>query len=53
MSGYAYVATVPWSDDFRLFLVGLLRLFSVTSAWTVRIVFPAREELESPCWPTR
>jgi hypothetical protein len=56
-----YVATVPWSDDFRLFLVGHLRLLSVTPAWTVRIVFPralqrviseyegvVREELEGP-----
>jgi hypothetical protein len=56
-----YVATVPWSDDFRMFLVGHLRLLSVTPAWTVRIVFPpplqrviseyegvVREELESP-----
>jgi hypothetical protein len=56
-----YVATAPWSDDFRQFLVGHLRLLSVTPAWTVRIVFPpalqrviseykrvVREELESP-----
>lgn len=56
-----YVAMVPWSDDFRLFLVGHLRLLSVMPAWTLRVVFPqalqrviseyegvVREELESP-----
>jgi hypothetical protein len=55
-----YVATKPWSDDFRSFLVGHLRLLAVTATWTLRLVFPpsltrvvpdyrraAHEELES------
>jgi hypothetical protein len=56
-----YVATVPWTDDFRTFLVGHAALLSVTPAWTLRLVFPqplrhtfaayqtvVYEELESP-----
>lgn len=35
-----YVATRPWTNDFRSFLVGHLALLSVTSTWTVRVVFP-------------
>lgn len=35
-----YVATVPWADDFRSFLVGHLGLLSVTPAWTLRVIFP-------------
>src|SRR5262249_54097650 len=59
-----YVATKPWTDDFRLFLVGHIPLFAVTSIWTLRIVFPpvlqrvlpdyqraVREELESQLDP--
>jgi hypothetical protein len=59
-----YVVTVPWTDDFRLFLVGHVPLLSVTPAWTLRVVFPqalqravddyrsaVREELESPLQP--
>jgi hypothetical protein len=56
-----YLATVPWTDDFRLFLVGHVGLLSETPTWTLRIVFPpsmqrvvpdyervVHEELESP-----
>jgi hypothetical protein len=56
-----YLATVPWTDDFRTFLVGHTALLSVTSAWTLRLVLPqslrrtftayrtvVREELDSP-----
>jgi hypothetical protein len=35
-----YVATVPWTDDLRSFLVGHLALLAATPRWTVRIVFP-------------
>lgn len=35
-----YVATKPWTNDFRSFLVGHLALLSVTPTWTVRVVFP-------------
>jgi hypothetical protein len=34
-----YVATKPWTNDFRTFLVGHLELLSVTSRWTLRVVF--------------
>jgi len=56
-----YLVTVPWTDDFRTFLVGHTALLSVTRAWTLRLVFPqplrramaayqtvVHEELESP-----
>jgi hypothetical protein len=56
-----YLATVPWTDDFRAFLVGHTDLLRVTPSWTLRIVFPrllrrvmdayqtvVHEELESP-----
>jgi hypothetical protein len=56
-----YLATVPWTDDFRTFLAGHTALLSVTHAWTLRLVLPQRlrralagyqtvvqEELESP-----
>ncbi len=56
-----YVATVPWTDDFRAFLVGHTALLRVSSSWTLRILFPqplrraiesyqavVHEELESP-----
>ncbi|OFW04589.1 MAG: hypothetical protein A3H96_09375 [Acidobacteria bacterium RIFCSPLOWO2_02_FULL_67_36] len=33
-----YLATVPWTDDFRLFLLGHTTLLSVTPAWTLRVV---------------
>ena len=35
-----YLATKPWTDDFRSFLVGHFPLLAVTPAWTLRIVFP-------------
>jgi hypothetical protein len=35
-----YVATVPWTDDFRTFLIGHADILGVASAWTVRLVFP-------------
>jgi len=56
-----YLATVPWTDDFRTFLVGHTALLRMASSWTLRIVFPqplrrvmeayravVHEELESP-----
>jgi hypothetical protein len=56
-----YLATVPWTDDFRMFLLGHMALLSVTPAWTLRVLFPqplrraigsyegvVHEELESP-----
>lgn len=55
------LATVPWTDDFRTFVVGHTSLLRMTSSWTLRIVFPQSlrrfvdayqavicEELESP-----
>lgn len=59
-----YIGTVPWTEDFRVFLVGHISLLSVTPTWTLRVVFPqslqrvkgdyeraVREELESPLSP--
>lgn len=56
-----YLATVPWTDDFRTFVLGHTPLLRMTSSWTLRIVFPqplrrvmdayravVHEELESP-----
>lgn len=56
-----YLATVPWTDDFRAFLLGHTALLRMASSWTLRIVFPqplrrlmdayravVHEELESP-----
>jgi hypothetical protein len=56
-----YLATVPWTDDFRTFLVGHTAFMSGALVWTLRLVFPQplrhalgayqtviREELESP-----
>jgi len=56
-----YLATKPWTEDFRTFLIGHTGLLSVTPTWTLRLVFPqplrravaayqtvAYEELESP-----
>jgi hypothetical protein len=56
-----YLATVPWIDDFRTFLIGQTALLRMASLWTLRIVFPqplrraieayravVHEELESP-----
>jgi len=59
-----YVASAPWTDDFRVFLVGHMALLAVTPRWTVRVVFPqslqraktdyeyaVHEELENPLSP--
>jgi hypothetical protein len=35
-----YLATVPWTDDFRTFLIGHTDLLAATTGWTLRIVFP-------------
>src|SRR5439155_26593602 len=35
-----YLATKPWTDDFRTFLVGHATLLGVTPTWTLRLVFP-------------
>jgi hypothetical protein len=34
-----YVATVPWTDDFRTFLIGHADLLAATPDWTLRLVF--------------
>jgi len=36
-----YVATKPWTDDFRSFLVGHVPLLAATPTWTLRIVLPS------------
>jgi hypothetical protein len=59
-----YLVTVPWTDDFRAFLVGHTALLRVAAEWTLRLVFPqplrralttyqtvVHEELESPLQP--
>jgi hypothetical protein len=56
-----YLASTPWTDDFRTFLVGHTALLSVTQSWTLRTLVPqtvqravvaygaaAREERASP-----
>jgi hypothetical protein len=56
-----FLATNPWTDDFRTFLVGHTALLSVPPTWTLRLVFPkslrrtvaaykavADEELKNP-----
>ncbi len=56
-----FLATNPWTDDFRTFLIGHAPLLSLTRTWTLRVVFPqslrravaayeavVREEFESP-----
>ena len=35
-----YLATVPWTDDFRTFLIGHTDMLAVTADWTLRLVFP-------------
>ena len=35
-----YLATVPWTDDFRRFLIGHTALLAAVPTWTPRIVFP-------------
>lgn len=60
-----YLATVPWTDDFRRFLQGHAALLRLAPAWTLRLVFPrpvdhayeayrsvVREELETPLHET-
>lgn len=32
-----YLVTVPWTEDFRLFLLGHIRLLAVTPVWTLRL----------------
>jgi hypothetical protein len=59
-----YLATVPWTDEFRTFLQGHAALLRVAATWTLRLVFPRpvdhayaayqsviREELETPLHP--
>ena len=56
-----YLATVPRTDDFRVFLQGTAAFLTVVPSWTLRLVFPrpldrvytayqtvVREELETP-----
>jgi len=35
-----YLATVPWTDDLRTFLIGHRDMLGVTARWTLRLVFP-------------
>ena len=35
-----YIATTPWTDDFRAFLDGHFGFLTTMPVWTVRIVFP-------------
>lgn len=59
-----YLATVPWTEDFRRFLQGHAMLVRQVPTWTLRLVFPRpvdhayeayqtviREELETPLHP--
>lgn len=59
-----YLATVPWTVDFRTFLQGHANLLRLVPGWTLRLVFPRpvdraydayqtviREELETPLQP--
>lgn len=56
-----YVTSVPWTDDFRVYLAGHIPLLTVVPQWTVKVVLPRSlhryqeaydravyEELESP-----
>lgn len=36
-----YIATRPWTDEFRSFLVGHIPWVAVTPTWMLRIVFPS------------
>ena len=36
-----YIATKPWTDEFRSFLAGHIPWPAVTRVWTLRIVFPS------------
>lgn len=59
-----YLATDPWTERFRTFLLGHAQLLRVAPAWTIRLAFPhplehfysacqavIHEELESPLHP--
>ena len=35
-----YLALVPWTDDFRRFVIGHTALLATVPTWTLRIVFP-------------
>ncbi len=35
-----FLATVPWTDDFRNFLIGHTDMLGGTARWTLRLVFP-------------
>jgi hypothetical protein len=56
-----YLATTPWTDDFRTFVIAHIPVLCLTPAWTLRLVFPqslrrvvaayqtvVEEELKSP-----
>jgi hypothetical protein len=43
-----YIATRPWTDDFRSFLVGHIPWLAVTSTWALRIVFPSALQRVAP-----
>jgi hypothetical protein len=47
-----YLATVPWTDDFRTFLVGHTDLLAVTPAWRLRLVFPQPLRRAVPAYQT-
>jgi hypothetical protein len=35
-----YVATAPWTEDFRTFLIGHTNMLGGSASWTLRLVFP-------------
>jgi hypothetical protein len=35
-----YLATAPWPDDFRTFVIGHTDMLGSTAGWTLRLVFP-------------
>jgi hypothetical protein len=47
-----YLATVPWTDDFRAFLLGHIGFLRVTSRWTMRLVFPQPLQRAIPAYET-
>jgi hypothetical protein len=59
-----YLAMVPWTDDFRTFVIGHTALLAATPTWNLRVLFPpplrrvladyqtvVNQELKSPLQP--
>jgi hypothetical protein len=47
-----YLATVPWTDDFRGFIVGHTALLAAVPTWTLRMVFPQHLQRAIPAYET-